>query len=267
MLVGISQFCFIASYAVALCGELWQMFRPSRIARWVTRGFGVAGLFAQTVFLITHQPTPASASGSILLLTWVLAIFYLYGALHYRRFAWGVFVLPVILVLLGISQFWQPTPLTASWFVGERLWGNIHGSLMLLAAVGVSVAFVASVMYLVQAARLRAKLPPLGGMRVLNLERLEMMNRRAINWAFPLWSAGLFLGAYLITLNASTAGEWIALKIVATAGLWIVFLVLMIMRYGVHLPGRRMATLSIIAFAIMIVTFMASHPGLQGVVP
>ena len=61
---------------------------------------------------------------------------------------------------------------------------------MLLAAVGVCVGFLASVMYLVQAQRLRAKIPPGEGMRLLSLERLEAMNRHAINLAFPLLTAG-----------------------------------------------------------------------------
>ena len=40
-----------------------------------------------------------------------------------------------------------------------------HGFLVLLAAVGVCVGFIASVMYLVQLQRLRAKVPPGQGMK------------------------------------------------------------------------------------------------------
>jgi len=266
---GITRFCFAASYTVALIAEIVQLFRPRWVPRWLARFFGTAGLFAHSVFLVMHQPSPASPQGSLLLLAWVVAIFYLYGSLHYRRVVWGVFVLPVVLILLALAEAvmhlgpGDPVFAEVSWFSGERFWGNVHGTLMLLAAVGVSVAFVASVMYLIQAARLRNKSITMGGMRLLNLERLETMNRRAVNWAFPLWSAGLLLGVYLLRGSDASASEWATLKIVSTAGLWVVFLLLMYLRYGVHLPGRRLALLSMMAFGLMLVTFAASHPLLQ----
>src|SRR5205823_6185599 len=106
------------------------------------------------------------------------------------------FVLPVVFGLVVLaSVFNRPTlePLP-----GEQLWGLIHGTLLLLAGVGVCVGFVASVMYLVQARRLRSKMLPGKGVRLLSLERLEEMNRRAIILAFPLLTAGMLVGAVLM---------------------------------------------------------------------
>ena len=74
----------------------------------------------------------------------------------------------------------------------------LHGGLLLLAAVGLCVGFLASVMYLVQARRLRAKMPPGQGLRLLSLERLEAMNRRAVDLAFPLLTGGMVVGIVLM---------------------------------------------------------------------
>src|SRR5207247_867933 len=150
-------------------------------------------------------PTIQSQYGSLLFLAWVLAVFYLYGTIHHRRAAWAVFVLPLVLGLVVLAGYFAPDPGTAPppWserfaaLSGERFWGAIHGVLILLASVGVSVGFLASVMYLMQAHRLRTKTPPAAGMRLLSLERLEEMNRRAVNTAFPLLTVGLLVGVVL----------------------------------------------------------------------
>src|SRR5439155_6014425 len=160
--------------------------------------FGVAGLFAQTVYLAINQPTPAAPYGSLLLLAWVLAFFYLYGTVHRdARRAWAVFVLPVVIGLVGLSLALTNTTGQAppfevpGWLSGDRFWGVVHGVLILLASVGISVGFFASLMYLVQARRLRNKVNPSRVVPLLSLERLERMNRRAVNIAFPLLTAGV----------------------------------------------------------------------------
>lgn len=264
LIEGITRFCFVASFAVALALELLRLVRPSRAVRGGAAFAGGAGLLAQTLYLLMHQPSPASPPGSLLLLAWVLAVFYLYGSLHHPRVAWGIFVLPLVLGLLGLSAVLhgsKPTEYPSlSSLSGERFWGVVHGGLLLLAAVGVSVGFLASVMYLIQARRLRNKTAPLEGLRLLSLERLELMNRRGIDWAFPLLTAGLLLGALLMYFNRVPASDWAAFKVIGTGGLWLVFLLLMYLRYGVHLPGRRLALLTIATFGLMLVTLVAAHP-------
>src|SRR5205085_9136646 len=133
--------------------------------------------------------------------------FCVYGTLHYRRLAWGVFVLPVVLGLVVLaSAFSSPRDTADSFWVLD--WGLLHGALLLLGAVGVSVAFLASVMYLVQAHRLRAKRLPGQGLKLLSLERLEMMNRRAIVWSFPLLTAGMLAGIALMAQVADKLEGW-----------------------------------------------------------
>ena len=202
----------------------------------------------------------------MLAVAWVLAVFYLYGTLHHTRQAWAVFVLPVVFGLVGLAFGLAGDPSAApiltvpAWLVGDRFWGAVHGVLLLFAAVGISVGFLASVMYLVQAARLRRKANPLGGMKILSLERLEEMNRRAVNLAFPLLTLGLLLGAVLLRQYHGLADNWFSVKVLGTVGLWLVFLVLVYLRYAAHVPGRRLARLTVLAFGLMVVVLAAAHP-------
>jgi ABC-type transport system involved in cytochrome c biogenesis permease subunit len=114
-------------------------------------------------------------------------------------------------------------------------------------------------MYLVQTYRIKSKANPLGRWSLLSLERLEAMNRRATNLAFPLLTAGLILGGVLLR-NHDWAHNWLSIKVLGTAILWLVCLVLLYLRYGVAVSPRRFAWLSIVAFVLTVVCLAANHP-------
>ncbi len=105
---------------------------------------------------------------------------------------------------------------------------------------------------------------PGGAVPMLSLERIETMNRRALNVAFPLLTAGLLVGTLLLSQGHVAGDNWLSLKVLTTAALWVVFLVLLYLRYGGHVPARRLALLSIAAFAILLVALVAAHPFAEG---
>lgn len=268
----ITVFCFAASYAVALGLELVQLVWPRPIQRLVGLGFGTAGLAAHTLYLAVQQPPLASPYGSLLFLAWIVAVFYLYGTVHHARFAWGLFVLPLVLGLVALAEVVRGQPPARPDGIlygllnlrGEHFWGAVHGTLVLLAAVGVCVGFVASIMYLVQVRRLRAKLAPGQGVKLLSLERIEAMNRRAILWAFPLLTAGLLAGLALLWQSGAFADGWLSPKVLGSLGLWLVFPILLYLRYGAHVRGRQVALLTVLAFALLLFALVSAHPFAQG---
>lgn len=268
-LQGITHACFGLSYLLAFGLEVGRLLWPAAGWRAAALAAGAAGVVAHTAYLLLHHPTPAAPYGSLLLLAWVLALFYLYKSVRDPKPMWAVFVLPVVLGLVGLSLALAASspdlpPLDLpGWLHGERFWGVVHGSLVLLAAIGVSVGFVASVMYLVQARRVRNKVNPARVVPLLSLERLERTNRWAVNWAFPLLTAGLLVGSFLVRGDYDPE-NWLSLKVLSTGGLWVVFLVLVYLRYAADVPGRRLAWLSILAFGLMLVALGAAHPFAAG---
>jgi ABC-type transport system involved in cytochrome c biogenesis permease subunit len=265
LLQNVTHTCFGLSYLLAFALELVRLRWPRPGLRVLGLLFGTAGLLAHSLYLAIHHPSPASSYGALLAVAWVLAVFYLYGTLHHARQAWAIFVLPVILGLVALSLVFAssgepPGWGLPSWVSGDRLWGAVHGLFLLLAAVGVSVGFLASVMYLVQARRLKDKANPLSRFKLLSLERLEAMNRRAVNLAFPMLTVGLLLGAVLLRQYHEPAENWLSVKVLGTVGLWLVFAVLLYLRYAVHGSGRRLAGWTIVAFALMVVVLVWNHP-------
>jgi ABC-type transport system involved in cytochrome c biogenesis permease subunit len=260
----ISVLCFAASYAVAFALEFWHLLRPRPILRIVALGFGAAGLFAHIAFLVVQclvdQRLPlGSPTGSLFFLALILAVFYVGEAIHHRRIAWALFVLPVVLGLIGLGVLLHDPLAPASW---QSFWGVAHYVLLLMAAVGVSVGFIASAMYLVQLRRLRNKLTPNQGLPLFSLERLEQMNRRALLAAFPLLTAGLLVGIVL----QFTAGvqDWFSLRILSVVCLWLVFAILLYLRYFVHVRGRQLALWTMFAFAILVLALVSSPHAVQG---
>lgn len=264
----ITILCFGASYAAALLLELLQLRWPRPAQRVIGYAFGAAGLLAHTIFLTVQRPPLAAPSGSMLWLAWILAVFYFYGSIHHRKRAWAIFVLPLVLGLILLAWSFRigadsPGPNTPDKYNWTEFWGLLHGTLLLLAAVGVCVGCVASVMYLIQARRLKTKAPPGQGLRLLSLERLEAMNRRALNVAFPLLTAGVLVGVILMFQPGTGAPAFFeqgAAKIIASGVLWLVFALLLILRYGIRLRGRSLALLTILAFALLLFTLASAHP-------
>src|SRR5262249_38549308 len=129
----ITLFCFAASYVLALVLELAQLLSPRPLLRWAGLACGAAGLLAHTLFLLIQRPPVATPKGSLLLLAWVVAVFYLYGAVHHRKMAWAIFVLPLALGLVVLAGLFPPesSDTTPRWFTGDTFWGAVHGSLVL----------------------------------------------------------------------------------------------------------------------------------------
>jgi ABC-type transport system involved in cytochrome c biogenesis permease subunit len=248
--------CFFASYGLALALELLYLRISRPIVRILALVAGLAGLAAHTIYLYFTQPPLIWQFGWMMFVAWVLTVFYLSEAVHHRRLSWGVFVLPLVLGLLGLGVlFGNPESAPAS---AHKLWGPIHGVLILLATVGVCVGFVASLMYLFQAHRLRTKAPPGQGVKLWSLERLEAMNRRAIMLAFPLLTAGMLAGVVLL-VKGSDSVTWGDPRVLSTMVLWLAFAMMLYLRYGYHLRGRQVALMTILTFVVLLCCVAITH--------
>ena len=266
----ITVVCFAASYTLALILELVQLVRRRRALRWLALAACGAGLFAHSVFLVVHKLPLASESGSLYMLAWVLAVFSFLGSLHHRRLAWALFVLPVALALvfLGSRFATLSDSSSSSWSLasldGDSFWREMHVGFFVLASVGICVAFIASCMYLVQARRLKSKELARGGLRLLSQERLEVMHQRAIGMAFPFLTVGLLFSLIRMLQNEGESLAWTDPRIISTSILWLVFAVLVYMRLGMHLRGRRAALLTLLTFALLMLSLATSHQGTVG---
>lgn len=272
-LTRVTIFCFAASYAAALAleaaaltGRLRGLLDGGR--RLIAKGFLAAGLFAHVVFLALRasgQPTPLSSPADwCSLAALALAAVCLAAALAWPRWAVGVFLLPLVLLLLTASVAASDEP-----FAPERaslFWGQTHGWLLLLATVTVSVGFVSGLMYLTQSWRLKQKLPTKPGLGMPSLEWLERTNSRALAVAAWLVAGGFVSGLVLAALKhrgEAAYSLWTDPVVLTLAAMLAWLLATQALRWAWPGASRggRVAYLTVAAFVLLVATLASLTVG------
>jgi len=207
----VSVICFLASYAVAFGLEWTRLKKLTAVNRWVTILFAAAGLVAHTSYLFNRYnqtnlpPLLSSTHDWLLVLAWLGVLIYLFMSLADRDLPIGLFLLPIVLVLIGAASFVSDSPNTRILprdpseieKLAIRSWAMLHASLLVFGIAGVLTGLTLSMMYLVQHRRLKHKQPGHSGLSFPNLERLARWNRWAVMVSVPLLTFGMATGVGL----------------------------------------------------------------------
>jgi len=257
----ISVVCFAASYAVALVCEGSRLLFRSGVRGAAMVGFAGAGLVAHTLFLVwraANEPAVplSSAFDWYLLASWVLAGGYLWLTIANPRTPVGLFLLPVVLGLIGAAEVSSRSPFPQS--PATQIWGAIHGSFNLAASVAVAIGALAGVLWLIQAARLGRKQPPLRSFRLPSLERLAHTTERTLAIAAWTAAAGFLSGMVLNAVNRQRGlletVPWNDPVVLRMAGLvaWLVTAAVVVRVMGRRADGPRIAAwLSLVSFGVL----------------
>jgi hypothetical protein len=132
-----------------------------------------------------------------------------------------------------------------------------HGISLLAGTVSMAIAFTTGLMYLVQASRLKRKVPPRAGFRLPSLEWLQVCNRRSLFLATGLIMIGLFSG---IIMNVRFQNElknivpWNDMVVISSSVLllWLIVVSVFEMLYRPARQGRKIAYLTIASFLFLI---------------
>jgi ABC-type transport system involved in cytochrome c biogenesis permease subunit len=253
--------CFAGTYGLALISDLARFVTRSAARWYLTVALTALGWAVHTAYLAnlawqTREIPLATVFESLLVLAWILAAIDLYLIVRSPRpVAVGVFVLPLVLGLVIVAGTTAPRAEWTSPGGWQAVWGSVHGLLLLAGAVSTCVAFVAGLMYLVQADRLKQKRPPRFGFALPSLEQSERLNRGAITVAFPLLTFGLVIGLALILAARESGGRalgWTDPKVLSTGAMWLVFAALLHARYRPEWRGQRVMLLTVVAFGFLI---------------
>jgi ABC-type transport system involved in cytochrome c biogenesis permease subunit len=261
MLSGVGIVCFAGSYTVALILELTRLLFRSAIRGAIMVGFAGAGLFAHTAYLyhraVSAQGIPLSNwQDWYLLAAWLLAAVYLYLTYFHPKTSFGLFLLPLVLALLAIAAFWADSRDFARETASLR-WGFIHGISILLAAVAVLVEFVAGLMYLRQAWRLKHKRPLGDRLRLPSLEWLHRLGTRSMLVATLMLGIGVLAGAMLVFVRGPGAEgrlAWTDPFIVSTLAMfvWLAGSIIFAALYKPLRQGPKMAYLTVVSFVLLV---------------
>jgi len=186
----------------------------------------------------------------------VMGVFFLVWWL-YDAISLGIFGLPVAFFLVLVPSL-GPDRYTFPSAGVRRSWLVAHIAALLISYAALGFSILASLLYLLQERRIKSKpkagqdswwapfdwLPP--------LDTLERIAHATLEFGFPCMTAGLIIGAVLVQETALGAAYFLDPKIVASFVSWAIYVLLLLVRRGAGLRGRRAAWLSGAVFLAMI---------------
>ncbi len=255
-------------YAAALVAYAWHFAqRNPAIGRSATTLL-VAGALSHT-FVIGMQTMEAGhvpmtgATSAISTFVWLLALAYLYTEMTTDERAMGVFILPLLVALQVIPAF-RPSVEDRAAVLQSPLFG-IHVSSLLFAYASFALACVIGITYVLLFKEIKAKHLGFFYARLPSLQVLDSMNQRAIVIGWIFLTIGIIVGA---VWAAQARGGYAALdprvqamslldpKIFVALVCWFVYSFELFAARRIGWGGRRVAYLSALGFAIVLLNFV-----------
>ena len=268
MLSNVTVFCFFASYATATAFEAGRAARGVAWLRWPALAAAAAGLVAHTAFLLerAHRtnlpPLLSSTQDWLLVVAWIGTVLYLFLTAYDRRASVGVFLLPLVLLLVAVAAAASDVPprglKRAGTMAARDEWVLLHAALLGIGVAAVVCGLVFSLMYLVQHRRLRTKRVGPGAMKLLSLERLSRWNRAAVLLGVPLLGLGFAVGFGLSAFAEGRGGVTFSDPVVVGSCLaWIAGIAILGRTLREDRPaGRAVAVRTLTAFGILLGTLL-----------
>ena len=229
------------------------------------------GFVFQTLSILSHFSQagllPVTTFGEGLsFFAWLIVGTFLVLGRSERVSAVGVVISPLATVMTaGASVFFvQSVPIPAEL---HSVWLPVHVTLAFLGNAVFGIAFAVSVIYLFEERRLKLRRDAWLLSRLPSLEQLDRLNYRCLVWGFPLLSLGILTGGIWAanTWGRFWSGE---LREILSLATWLVYAGLLQFRLTAGLRGRRAATLTIVGFALVVVSYVSvsllNLPGRHG---
>ncbi|QMV19919.1 cytochrome C biogenesis protein [Granulicella sp. 5B5] len=216
-----------------------------------------------------HRALPVDTHETLSLLGLILAAGFLVLAARYKTVAFGIFLLPIAVLLTIVPAFHPGHETLVSPRFGDQArtgWLILHIVLLLIAYAALFLSLIASVLYLVQerrlkqkrvprpssskyAARIRAWLPP--------LDTLDQIALNSLRFGLPCMTAGLLIGSVL-ALETTGPAFFADPKVLLSIAMWVAYVLMIFIRRHSGLRGRRAVYLSSFVFLVVLAVWAAN---------
>lgn len=235
---------FRVGYANGLAIAAFILLTAFFLLRWSAVGFlPIFGMFDSLSFFI-----------------WSILLVYLIAEFFFDLPSLSSFVLPVVAVfaLIAAAVAGAPGEIDPKLQTG---WFYVHVVFAFVGYAAFAVACGSAIMYLLQRRQLKSK-KSFGTIfnRLPSLEVLDTLNRKLINMGFSLFSLAIGAGVFWAHKSDILGPGWPNdPKIVFTGITWLLYAALFHMRLLADARGKRVAQLTIVAFAFVIITFLGTR--------
>jgi ABC-type uncharacterized transport system permease subunit len=207
----------------------------------------------QRGFILERCPINNNLYETTIFSMWAMAAAYLVlGAFRRLRFL-GAFAAP-ILFAIGVFALMPALDTPGPRFEASRVWLSLHVALFALAYGAFGLSSVAALMYLTQERNLKlhklrallAHVPP--------IQRLEYVASRLLLAGFLLLT--LALGVSFVGVAGGALRSWASdPKIMWSVFVWMLYAVMILLRWRFAQGGRRFAWGAVAGFAFVLLTF------------
>ncbi|MBI4515420.1 MAG: cytochrome c biogenesis protein CcsA [Deltaproteobacteria bacterium] len=226
-----------------------------RLALWVLAAafaLDAAAIVARS--LASGAPAITSFHDQLSLFAWLTVGIYLWLQRRYPLTVLGSLVSPMaFLFVLSAYVFYSGNrDFTRS---PNNLWLPAHIAPAFLGYAILAVAFCISLAYLLQEQQLKAKRKSGLRQRLPSLETLDELNFRFVTWGFALFTIGIITGSALAKQRWGAFWSWEPVQLWSLVT-WLLYAILLHTRLT-GWRGRRAATLTIVGFALLVVSFLS----------
>lgn len=254
-------------YAAAAVAYAWHFARRERASGRAATILLGAGALAHTFVIgmetmsFGHVPI-AGTTSAISTFVWLLAIAYLHTEITTDERAMGTFIVPLLVVMQAIPAF-KPNVESMNPVLNSPLFG-VHVSSLLFAYASFALACMIGLTYVLLFKEIKAKHLGFFYARLPSLQVLDHMNQRAIQVGWLFLTLGLIVGviwAAQVRADDPAVPQVQAMsltdpKIFVAGVCWAVYTFEMFAARRIGWGGRRVAYLSAVGFAIVLLNFV-----------
>jgi len=205
-----------------------------------------------------HRALPVDTHETLSMLGLLLAAAFLILAAKYKTVSFGIFLLPVVVLLTLVPAF-HPGHETIAYPFIRTGWLLLHIVLLLAAYAALFLSLIASLLYLIQERRLKQKRTPRRA-SVLWLPPLETTDQialKALLFGLPCMTAGLLIGS-VVALQTIGPTFFADPKVLLSFAMWIAYMLMIFIRQHSGLRGRRAIYLSSFVFLVVLAVWSAN---------
>jgi len=225
------------------------------------------GFGAHTITMISRWAeagrTPVTnLHESLTFFSWITVALYLVLLYRYRVAVLGAFVAPFAFLLIITASF-LPSEVVPLAPLLESFWLPVHVILAFLGNAFFALAGIFGIMYLIQEHYLKKR--KIGGLYFIlpSVEMLDELNYRCLTYGFPLLTLAIITGAVWSEYALGSYWNW-GPRQVWSLITWFLYAALIHGRLTTGWRGRKAALFSVIAFAVLLGSFLLINIVLGG---
>jgi ABC-type transport system involved in cytochrome c biogenesis permease subunit len=260
ILIHLEQWLVVAVYILALVYYV-RAFRSGRASESVRAGqlmtlaSGLHFFYLVYLAIFTGYLPVTDVFESITTCVWLFGAVYLSLEWRLKERSLGAFILPIIITLQAISNFFLDLNHELPAILHNVVF-EIHVLMILLSYSAFAISFIASLLYLLLSRDIERKSLGIFYRRLPSLAFFDSLSNFAVNLGLVFLTIGVGLGIYNgVTASETFFSSWDP-KFIAVALTWLIYAFHLVFRRASGWQGKRVAVISLLGFGWVLFSFL-----------